>query len=355
VTAPVLAVGFWCSSSDKTWTWTPQPYVGAWVIVAAVVGLAIWWSVRGRHSDPLLAARAASAVASPSAGPPTSTSTSTSASGPGNPVPAALVSAANARPRGAVRARNSDLSADGPPAETGSNTTRSVALVLGALGLWACLDWPLATLGAGYLATAQLIRQVLMVMVVAPLLLFACPGPLAVRLTGWGRRLTVLRWTARPIVAVPVAAVTLVVVNAPAFVDPLLRTPYGAFAMDIGWMAAGFVLWMPVQCPHPAVRRLTGAGALTYLIAQSIVPVLPGFFMTWADFPIYRTYELAPRVFSGFDAVVDQQSAAAVLQVGGTVLLWVQISYRFLKWGYEQMESDRPRRKPISGSVVSTS
>ena len=42
---------------------------------------------------------------------------------------------------------------------------------------------------------------------VAPLLLYACPSGLAVRLVGWGRRLTVLRWAARPLVAVPVAVV----------------------------------------------------------------------------------------------------------------------------------------------------
>jgi putative membrane protein len=92
---------------------------------------------------------------------------------------------------------------------------------------------------------------------------------------------------------------------------------------------------------------------LTYLIAQSIVPVLPGFFMTWADFPIYSTYDLAPRVIAGFDAVQDQQAAAAILQVGGMVLLWVQISYRFLRWGYDQMDhgpDGRPRSKAIPGA-----
>ena len=36
--------------------------------------------------------------------------------------------------------------------------------------------------------------------------------------------------------------------------------------------------------------------------------------MTWADFPIYRVYELAPRVIEGFDAVSDQQAAAATLK-----------------------------------------
>src|SRR5690606_30570781 len=122
---------------------------------------------------------------------------------------------------------------------------------------------------------------------------------------------------ARPVVAVPIAALSLLLVNTPIVVDPLVRTPYGAFTMDLIWMVAGFVLWMPVQCPHPGVRRLEGVTAMVYLIGQSIVPILPGFFMTWSDFPIYSTYEFAPRVFDGFDALTDQNTAAAVLQVGG--------------------------------------
>ncbi|MCU1354976.1 MAG: cytochrome c oxidase assembly protein [Acidimicrobiales bacterium] len=335
MTGSVLAVGFWCSSSDRRWTWTPRPYFGAWLIVGAVVALAIWWAVRGRGRDPLVGAQR---------GATTSTTSTTSTTAAHEHEPGA---------GGATRDGLAGSAGAASGAAHGTSRGRTVALVIGALGLWACLDWPLAALGAGYLATAQMTRQIVMVMIVAPLLLFACPAPLAVRLVGWRKRLTVLRWSARPIVAVPVAALTLVAVNAPLIVDTLVRTPYGAFGMDLAWMVAGFVLWMPVQCPHPGVRRLTGAGALTYLIGQSIVPVLPGFFMTWADFPIYRTYELAPRVFSGFDAVADQQTAAAVLQVGGMVLLWLQIAYRFLSWAYAQMDEDRAARKPIAGTAAS--
>jgi putative membrane protein len=164
----------------------------------------------------------------------------------------------------------------------------------------------------------------------------------------------VLRLTARPVFAVPYAALTLVAVNAPAVVDKLVPTQYGAFALDFIWISAGFVLWMPVQCPHPGVRRLTGVLVMVYLIGQSIVPVLPGFWMTWADFPIYRTYELAPRVFAGFDAVTDQQTAAAVLQVGGMVLLWVQIAYRFLSWAYAETDRDRATKR-MGGAEVAAS
>ena len=89
-----------------------------------------------------------------------------------------------------------------------------------------------------------------------------------------------------------------------------------------------------------------------YLIGQSIVPVIPGFFMTWADFPIYSTYDLAPRAIAGFDAVQDQQAAAAVLQVGGMILLWLQLSYRFLRWAYGEMDPGLKgnRRRPSGSS-----
>lgn len=278
---------WWCSATRKTWTWTPKPYVGAWVIVAALVGLAIWWVAKGRHKTDEV---------------------------------------------------------DEPSSRRG----RTVALVFGVLLLWAVLDWPLAALGAGYVVTAQMARQVIMVMLIAPLLLFAVPASLAVRAVGWGRRLSVLRLMARPIFAVPVAAFILLVFNTPVLVDPLLKTPYGAFGMDLAWIVAGFTLWMPVQCPHPDVHRLEGPAAMVYLIGQSIVPILPGFFMTWSDFPIYSTYEFAPRVFAGFDALTDQNAAAATLQVGGMFLLWAQIAYRFLKWGHEQMEDFRPARQTIA-------
>jgi cytochrome c oxidase assembly factor CtaG len=296
---------WWCSSSLRNWTWAYKPYLGAWLILGAVLALAAWWHWRGRKQEPVLDAREAAALEK------------------------------------------------GSGVYPSSSGARAVSFWFGIVGLWACLDWPLASLGAGYLASAQMVRQVLMVFAVAPALLFACPSGLAVRLFGWGRRFAVLRWTARPIVAIPFAAVTLLAVNAPAILDPLVATPYGAFLLDFLWIAAGFVLWMPVQCPHPGVPRLTGAVALAYLIGQSIVPILPGFFMTWADFPIYQTYDLAPRAIAGFDAVNDQQTAAAILQVGGMVVLWLQISFRFLHWGYQQMELDRQPRKTITEASTS--
>lgn len=288
---------WWCSSSLAPWSWSPTPYVGALVIVAGLAAVGVWWSVSGRRTDPIETARAESIATE-------------------------------------VR---------------GTSRGRTISFVLGLIGFWVVLDWPLASLGAGYLASAQMIRQVLMIMVVSPLLLFAVPPALGVRIFGWGRGLRLLQLTARPIFSVPFVAGMLLLINVPTVVDTLLPTQYGAFVMDVGWVLAGLVLWMPVQCPHPGVRRLEGPVALMYLIGQSIVPVLPGFFTTWADHPVYATYELAPRVIDGLDPITDQQAAAGILQVGSMFLLWVQIGYRFLAWGSREMESNRVAAKAMRG------
>lgn len=170
-------MNWWCSSTGRNWTWTPQPYIGSSMIVLSLIAVGIWWKAKGRHQAVALE-------------PPTPQQR---AQLPFNP--------------------------DVAPGRPGTPRGRTIAFVLGVIGLWFVLDWPLASLGAGYLATAQMGRQVLMVMAVAPLLLFACPPELAVRAVGWGKPLTVLRWLARPRVTVPVAALVLIGMNTPAVAE----------------------------------------------------------------------------------------------------------------------------------------
>src|SRR5690606_14824045 len=120
-----VPVNWWCASSPKNWTWNWSPYLGALGIVFMVIGIGVWWPLRGRHTDPIVAARTDLGRTAPSSG---------------NDVQTPIA---------------------------GTRTGRTVAFVFGIIGLWAVLDWPLAALGAGYLAPAQMARQRDMVRVVA--------------------------------------------------------------------------------------------------------------------------------------------------------------------------------------------
>ena len=263
-------MSWWCSATDTAWSWSWQPYLGAWIVtVLLLAALVRGWRREG----------------------------------------------------------------DTPP-------RRVVAGVLGALVIFIAAEWPLAAMGAGYLLSAQMVRQVLVVLVASPLLLYAAPA-------GFGRWLVAAEWRRRvvevirkPVVAIVAANLILVALNTPIVVETMIGTQIGSFVVDAAWVVAGFLLWFPVQPPRPLEPRLVGPPASAYLIVQSVAPLVPAFFMTWAEFPLFATFELAPRVWDGVDPMADQQTAAAIMQGVGGLVMWVQIAGRFIAWALDQERRD---------------
>jgi cytochrome c oxidase assembly factor CtaG len=228
---------------------------------------------------------------------------------------------------------------------------RKFSAVLGLIILLIATDWPLATLGAGYLVSVQMARQVLVVFIAIPLLLYGAPPVVGRWLAAGQRRRRAFATISRPLVAVIVANAILIATMSPYFADRLISSQWGSFALDIAWIVAGFIIWFPLQPPTPLTPRLVGPFALVYLIIQSIVPLPVAFFMTWAEYPLFSVFELAPRVFASFDAVQDQQLGAAIFQVVGGLIIWSQIAFRFLHWAVEREKNDleelEPREEPV--------
>ncbi|MEI2651375.1 MAG: cytochrome c oxidase assembly protein [Microthrixaceae bacterium] len=208
---------------------------------------------------------------------------------------------------------------------------RKISLALGLVLILGGTDWPLSTLGAGYVVSAQMVRQVLIVMIACPLVLYGAPESLGRWLEATPRRRAVLRIATQPLLALVVSVSLLFAVSAPILVDPLVTSQLGSFALDLAWISAGFLIWMPVQPPSPMVPRLRGPVAIVYLIGVSVAPLPVAFFMTWSPTPIYSVYELAPRVWDTFDAQSDQELAAAIFQVAGGLVIWAQIAVRFVR------------------------
>ncbi|MGE3621316.1 MAG: cytochrome c oxidase assembly protein [Acidimicrobiia bacterium] len=210
----------------------------------------------------------------------------------------------------------------------------------GLAALWVASDWPVGTLGSGYLASAHMLQYLLYTFVAAPLLLLAVPEPLAdalVARAGIGR---VARALARPVVAGAVVNVVLVVTHAPITVDALRADQLGSFLLDVAWLAGGLVLWLPVCGPVPALRPSYPARGIYLFLAAGLIPMVPGGFLTFADFPLYRIYELAPRVGS-IDPTADQQLAGVLMKVGNVPLIWPVIGAMFWRWSQQETSGSR--------------
>ena len=214
-----------------------------------------------------------------------------------------------------------------PPAERG----QVVSYLLGVLALWVASDWPLGPLGAGYLVSVHTVQYLLFTMVAPPLLLHGTPR----WIFRWKLRLPVvnrlIRFLSRPLVAFAVFNVVLLATHLPAVVDTLKTSQAGSFAIDAAWLFAGIVFWWQVLGPLPELEPLSYPGRILFLLLNVFIPTVPAAFLTFADYPIYAVYELAPPL-GGFSARDDQQLAGLIMKLVGGLIIFGTASVLFFRW-----------------------
>lgn len=209
----------------------------------------------------------------------------------------------------------------------------------GMLVFWVASDWPLGTLGAGYLASAHMTQFLLYTLVAAPLLLLGTPEWLARRVVRKLRIEGVAGWFGRSLVATGlIYNAVLVSTHAPGTVEVLRNSQIGSFAMDAIWVLAGLILWLPVISPLPEGRARTPFAKMAYLfVATSVVAVIPASFLTFTSIPIYGIYELAPRIGS-LTAVEDQQLAGIIMKIATIPIVWSTIAVIWFRWSARETQ-----------------
>lgn len=213
----------------------------------------------------------------------------------------------------------------------GLAVTRAQAawFLLGWALLWATLDWPLGTLGAGYLLSAHVLQYAVIVFLVAPLLETGIPHALRRRALAPLRRLV-----ERPFAAFLALNVVLVATHVPAVADALKPLQFGSMAMDLLWLVSALAFWSatnPENAPGADFDAAYGRRFL-YVVGVKVVPIFLGAIFVLSDFPLYRTYELAPRVFEGLTAHGDQVLAGWTMWAGTTPFLVYRMGAAFFTW-----------------------
>jgi putative membrane protein len=255
-------------------------------------------------------------------------------------------------------------------------TPRVVASIAGIALLWIALDWPIGTLGAGYLARVHMVQFFLIAMIAPALLVFGWP-PAAPALEGrraarrkpdtstldvsaaaasgdtsavdasrlaphhtarTGPLHSLVNALTHPVVAVIIFDVVVVATHAPPVVDSLMASQAGSFLLDMTWLFAGIVFWWPLiggPFGRPPLRTPLN---IAYIFASSLSHTGVSMYLLLARFPVYSTYELAPPI-SGITKLTDQDLAGGLMLLGGAAIVLGAISVVFFRWQAE-MERD---------------
>lgn len=190
--------------------------------------------------------------------------------------------------------------------------------------------WPVADIGRRSSFTAQLGAHLLLALGAAPLLIGGLPVAVTTRLTArrWSDALA--RGAAIPLVAGLASTSVLVAVHLPPVVNASVSSSWLSGIVELAVLAAGGLLWVPVLGLVPGARRLGTGGRIGYLVAVSILPNVPGSFLTFAGSPVYD--RLIPGARSlGIDPTLDCQLAGALAKIVAAGVLWAAATAIFFR------------------------
>ena len=244
---------------------------------------------------------------------------------------------------------------------------RTAAFAGGLLAVLIALDSPLDGY-ADELFWAHMVQHVLLIGLAAPLLALSRPWiriwrglPLAYR-RDVARTVSGPRWrpARRLVTLLGGAVVSWLLFNVnfwawhlPALYDAALRWEFVHAVEHLSFFATALLFWTRVVPAPPWRSPLGEGGKPIYLGSTLVASWVLAIVLAVASAPLYSAYAEQATRPGGISALTDQQLAAGVMWVPGSiayVVAIVVIAYRWLE-PREESRAARPRPKPISTGV----
>ncbi|CAN5677355.1 cytochrome c oxidase assembly protein [soil metagenome] len=241
----------------------------------------------------------------------------------------------------------------GQPVVTGRQKAAAVAAIT---CLWLASDWPMHDIAEEYLYVVHMVQHTLLTLVVPPLALIATPRWLADLVLGSGRVRRVIRLLALPVVAGIAYNASIMAVHWPALVNASVENGPLHYVVHLVIVFAAVMMWMPV-CGPIAEWRMNPPAQMVYLFLMSIIPTVPGGWLTFADNAVYTAYDTPLRAF-GISVIDDQQAAGVFMKVVAGGELWAIITAMFFVWAFrhqrEEEALDRATRPRVKVPMPTT-
>lgn len=209
--------------------------------------------------------------------------------------------------------------------------------------LWVASDWPMHDISEEYLYSVHMIQHLLITLVVPPLIWAAIPEWLArLALSGDGSVGVWVRRLARPVAAGLLFNFMVAVSHIPWVVSTSVESGALHYFVHLLLFASAMAMWLPVCGPIPELH-MREPGKMVYLFLMSVVPTVPGGFLTFAQGAVYSAYDHDVRLW-GIGLQADQQAAGLIMKLVGGMYLWTWIGVLFFRWAGAQQRANTQMR-----------
>jgi putative membrane protein len=191
---------------------------------------------------------------------------------------------------------------------------------------------PLHDLAERYLLSAHMVQHLLLAYVVARMFLVAVPDWLWRRLLLNAAMAPVSCRVLRPTTTFVVFAVFFALWHIPVIYEGALMNPVLHHLEYIVFLVTAMMLWWPILSPLPELPRASHLVRLAYLFTIPIAQLPVFAAITFSPDVVYRTYEVAPRVYPWLSPLADQALAGAIMKVMGLVFFSVPFARIFFDW-----------------------
>lgn len=217
------------------------------------------------------------------------------------------------------------------------------AFVATVVVLWFGSDWPMHDIAEEYLYSVHMVQHFVLTYFVPPLALLATPTWLFRLIFGQGRAKKFMDWACRPVIAGVFLNLVVMVSHIPDVVNRSVSNAPLHYSIHVLVVVSSLFMWMCVCGPEPEYR-IGYMGKMVYLFLMSVVPTIPAAWLTFADHPVYKHYDIPVRVW-GISVINDQQAAGGIMKVGGAIFLWtiiIFIWFRRMFKDFDKSQSYRP-------------
>jgi cytochrome c oxidase assembly factor CtaG len=222
---------------------------------------------------------------------------------------------------------------------------------------------------ADQLFWVHMIQHVLLLTVAAPLIVMGAPWmsvwrplPLgfrrgaagAVARSAWAAPLrTLARWLGRPVGAFIAFTADLVLWHIPALYDLTLHHIAVHALEHTSFLAFGVLLWAQVIESPPLRARLRLDQRVYYIVLASVPGWIISLVLAFAPDPLYPGYANLAFRPGGISALTDQQLAAGIMLVPGSLTMSIFVFVGLYRWlGAEEERSARPAGQPTAAGGI---